>query len=153
MEISLKDHIIYIDKIDLDLFEEYHWIVHKQKSNDIYLYKKKSPHYLHTYIAKRMGVVSESIDHIDGNGLNNCRANLRPANHSLNAMNTKKRLGTTSKYKGVSKLSHGKWKAQIYLNQKAFYLGCFNTEEEAALAYNQKAIILFGTYARLNNVK
>ena len=151
MNISIGDHIIYIDSIDIDLFEEYHWYVHKQKSNDIYLCKKKSPHYFHSYVAEKMGIESKFIDHIDGNGLNNQRSNLRSCNHSLNAMNSKKRPNTTSVYKGVSKLSGGKWKAQIELNQKSLYLGSFITEEEAALAYNQKAKELFGEYARLND--
>lgn len=88
------------------------------------------------------------VDHIDGNGLNNQRANLRFATASQNCINRRPLRG---KYKGVRFL-HGKWHASISKDYKWYYLGCYPTVEEAALAYNAAAVKLYGDYAWLNPV-
>jgi hypothetical protein len=68
-------------------------------------------------------------------------------------MNSKKR-NSTSKYKGVSFDSiNNKWRSGIMINGKTIHLGRFNLEEEAAIAYNNKAIELFGEFAKINNIK
>ena len=88
------------------------------------------------------------IDHIDGNGLNNRRDNLRTATQSQNLMNRIGNSNATSKYKGVSRYRDGKrWQAFIGLNGKSIYLGIFNTELEAYKAYCDKACELFGKFA------
>lgn len=90
-------------------------------------------------------------DHIDGNKLNNTRANLRTTTRSQNNANQRKTRGT-SKYKGVHWHEHtGKWKAEIKMNGKAKHLGLFDSEEEAAQAYNNAAELRFGSYAKTNN--
>ena len=101
-----------------------------------------------------LGIVQKElmVDHINRNGLDNTRKNLRICTRSENLMNSKKpELNSTSKYKGVNKCGNS-WRAEIRLNRKGFYLGKFKTEKEAALAYNKKAIELFGEFARLNEV-
>ena len=92
------------------------------------------------------------IDHIDGNIMNNRRSNLRIATYMENNANAKKRKNTTSKYKGVSQYIKGQWQAYIHKNKKRYTLGFFNTEKEAAQAYNTKAVELFGEFARLNEL-
>ncbi len=90
------------------------------------------------------------IDHIDGNGLNNRRSNLRVCTRSQNLMNMRKSKGS-SKYKGVHwRKDSKKWRAYIMLNYKQTHLGFFNDETEAAKAYNDKAKELFGRFANLN---
>lgn len=91
------------------------------------------------------------IDHIDGNKLNNQRSNLRFVTRSQNNMNAKKRVNTTSRYKGVHFERYtGKWRAAIIVDGKKVSLGRFCSEIEAAKAYNEAAIKYFGDFARLN---
>src|SRR5690606_17270138 len=102
-----------------------------------------------------MGVEKSSkpmVDHIDGNGLNNCRSNLRLATHSQNLQNADSRRGT-SKYKGVyfSKQLQ-KYRAKIIVDKKEIMLGSYINEDDAARAYNYAAIEYFGEFARLNDV-
>lgn len=92
------------------------------------------------------------VDHIDGDTTNNIRANLRVCSQQQNTFNGKRRPGS-SIYKGVSWVPHcKKWCAQITHNGKRRYLGVFQEERDAAIAYNGAANELFGEYARLNNV-
>lgn len=93
------------------------------------------------------------VDHRDGNGLNNTKRNLRVCSHANNMRNTKSRKGT-SIYKGVSwRQDMHKWAAQISNNDAWFAIGYFDTEDQAALAYDAKALELFGEYAFLNFVE
>lgn len=89
------------------------------------------------------------VDHLNGNGLDNRRLNLRQATHSQNAMNRGMRSDNTSGYKGVG-LRRGAWTAEIYVHGVQHYLGRFLSAEEAARAYDAAAAELFGEFARLN---
>jgi len=91
------------------------------------------------------------IDHIDRNGLNNQRSNLRLANYSTNQANKKRLDNKKSKYKGVYfEKSTKKWKSGVMKDGKNFHLGYFKTQEAAAAAYNIKAKELFGEFAYMN---
>jgi len=101
------------------------------------------------------------IDHINGNGLDNRKENLRVCTPSQNCMNKKLRSDSTTGYKGVYKIksstNKSPYRASIGLpgdrgkNKKS--LGYFPTAWEAALAYNEAATRLFGEYAYLNKIK
>lgn len=88
--------------------------------------------------------VSEHVDHINGNGLDNRRENLRLSNKSQNGGNSRKGKRNTSGYKGVG-FFKGKWRARIYY-KKEYHLGLFNTPEEAHEAYCEKAKEFFGEF-------
>ena len=91
-------------------------------------------------------------DHCDLNPLNNKRDNLRKATSKQQKQNQGKKFSkkTKSIYKGVSKIPTGKWLASIVVDCKNIILGRFEKEEDAAIAYNYKAIELFGEFAKLN---
>ena len=91
-------------------------------------------------------------DHINGSSLDNRKANLRPATRQQNCWNNRKRRpGSLSRYKGVSYSRRGRpWKAMLMIGGKRIYLGSFDTQIQAAKAYDKAAKIHFGQYAKLN---
>ncbi len=116
------------------------WIPEKQGYKRIYL---------HTYLMGiRNGFV---VDHESGDSLDNRRDNLRWSTVQQNAQNQKARNNITGKFKGVGWCKREeKWRARISINRKDITLGYFNTELEAALAYDKAAKQYFGEFARLN---
>lgn len=87
------------------------------------------------------------IDHRDGDGLNNLRANLRLATRAQNQHNKRTPVSNTSGFKGVRR-SRSKWMAQIKLNGTTQYLGTFDTPETAAAAYAKASAELHGEFGR-----
>ena len=80
------------------------------------------------------------VDHINGNGLDNRRSNLRLATRAQNQLNKGKKKDTSSRFLGVTyKKDRNKWVARgtSSVTSLKFHIGYFNTEEEAALAYNK----------------
>lgn len=136
-----------IDDEDFELVSQYKWYLH---SNG---YATNGT--ARTNVLSRMHQVimnAKYIDHKNNNRLDNRRSNLRLATQSQNLANRGKYLDdTTSKYKGVSwNINAGKWRAYIKQNQKQIHLGYFDSEREAAVAYDNAARRLFGEFANTN---
>ena len=146
----MLDHYkILIDKADYDLVKRSTWKIDSTGYAKATIHRKKC--YMHRLILEAKPHVG--TDHINGNKIDNRRANLRPCNKHENAANMKKRDGCSSKYKGVvyDKQSHA-YKAEIESYHKLHHLGRFDNEVDAAIAYNKAAPFYFGEFAKLNNV-
>lgn len=90
-------------------------------------------------------------DHINGNGLDNQRGNLRLATQLENTHNAGARKDGRSPYKGV--IWHGstqRWRARITVNKQRLHLGTFTDQISAAHAYDAAARIYHGVFARTN---
>jgi hypothetical protein len=92
----------------------------------------------------------DQIDHIDGNRSNNSISNLRIASHGANCQNVGIPRHNTSGIKGVHwAASNKKWRAQIKLHGKRYFLGDFNSKEEAAKAYEAASLQMHGEFSRM----
>jgi len=138
LEINSKKngkHTIFIDGEDFDKIKNYTWCVHKEgeiyyaitsiKSNNANSKRRSIVRMHRLLIDPKKGF---HIDHIDHNGLNNCKDNLRICTCSQNSMNSRKRKNRTSIFKGVSLCKNGKYKAQIMINYKQKNLGFYDNE-------------------------
>lgn len=113
-----------------------------------YAYSGHRSRHMHREILGVQG--GQHVDHVDGNGLNNTRANLRICTKAQNGQN--RRPWSACGYRGVTPNKKG-WSATIEANGVRYRLGTFPTPEEAAEAYNAKATELHGEFARLNHVR
>lgn len=146
-EIVLKNgQRCLIDTEDLPLVGGVKWHFVKRYAYGYVLGKNRLMHRL------ILGLTDKNIfvDHINGNGLDNRKCNLRKCSHLENMRNMRKR-GGTSKYKGVFwDKNKNKWKANISINYRTIHLGSFDNELDAAHAYDKSAISIFGEFARVN---
>jgi hypothetical protein len=103
------------------------------------------------------GHIHPQLDHRNGNGHDNRKANLRPCTYAESARNRGKQafgsvVERSSKYKGICKFHDRNWRARIKLDGRSIHLGCFGFEADAAIAYNYQSAHLFGEFAGLNDL-
>lgn len=126
------------------------WCVSKS-SNKRYASKRQNKKivYLHRLLMNAPAGVE--VDHINGNGLDNRRENLRLCSHADNQRAKKPQRGGTSPYRGVYWYKrHQKWATKIQRLDDVYFLGYFSEEEDAARAWDKKAKELFGDFAYQN---
>lgn len=139
--------------IDFDDFEKvrnFKWCARKSSSgNTFYACRAANTVQLHHEIMPPP--TGMEIDHIDRDGLNNRRSNLRIVTHRQNILNRGPRRNKTSKFCGVSRhQKQQKWQAGLELFGKHIHLGSYEIEADAARAYDEAAIKYFGSFAQLN---
>jgi hypothetical protein len=137
--------------VDDDMFDElnkHKWCVHKmRKNNTMYATRLVRIHHIVMGFPEK-GYV---IDHINGNGLDNRRENLRVITTGQNTTWRTIQKNNTSGYRGVSwHKAKQRWDAKIKVNGHAIHLGRFINKEDAAHAYDEAAKIYFKEFAKLN---
>ena len=151
-----KGYVAIVDHSDLAFLSQWKWSASVNKSAHsmrVYAVRGERRNGTSRRIAMHRELASElgfkDVDHKDGNGLNNCRSNLRPTDRSHNNANSKKRGGVqSSKFKGVFfDRSTGRWCSQICYKKIKRHLGLFDSEMEAFLAYQRAAEEQFGEFA------
>jgi hypothetical protein len=153
-----KDKECIVDDLDYEWLSKYKWHYdgHTAARKD---YKNKTngrPKYIRMsrlLLGLENAPISIYADHINGNALDNTRANLRPATNQQNQANSKVPKNSTTGYKGVYQDKRsGKWISHIMFNHKCIILGRHSDIRNAVLEYNNAAIRYFGEYARINKI-
>lgn len=141
-----------VDDIWYEYLMQWRWYAKWNKNNQTFYAMRKE----HGQMIRMHRVIAYAprhiqVDHIDHIGTHNWIINLRWATQAQQNMNQRKRLGTSSKYKGVHwRKEREKWCARISCNGKHIYLKLCDDEIEAAMVYDESARRLFGEFAYLN---
>lgn len=138
-----------VDDDDFARVSAYRWRAQKGKRGCLYAVSARAK-LMHRLIMDPK--VGSFVDHINGDGLDNRRANLRVCTHAQNMANQRKREGTMSRFKGVYITGSGKYGASIESAGKTVHLGTFAEEERAARQYDRAARVFFGNFARTNEM-
>lgn len=149
-----KGKVALVDDEDFDRVNQFKWAASRGRG-DVWYAKRfvSQRNYVVTYQRLQNFILPCEIliDHIDCDGLNNQRHNLRPATHAQNNANQRKQLGRSSVFKGVSWNPRNRnWNAHITHERVKIHLGCYESEIAAAHSYDYAAKIYFGEFARLN---
>ena len=141
--LEMSGHRVGVDAVDADMLNGCWWDGRYAKHDDGYLHRR--------IVGRIYGDIPPEmfVDHIDGDPTNNRRGNLRIASKIENAANASSR-GGASRYRGVSAARNGRWQAQISREGVRMHLGTFDTEEQAAAAYDEAAKRIHGEFARPN---
>ncbi len=137
----------YVDAEDFEWVRQWNWAVYA--GGYAARHERNRTIYMHREIMKPpKGMV---VDHINGNGFDNTRTNMRNVTQRQNSCNRGKRTGTSSIYKGVEHNKEtGKWYVEAHYRGARVRAGPFKEEAEAARAYDRMAVELFRENARLN---
>lgn len=147
IEIPLtKNKVAIVSKKDYQELSQYKWCANEYSSGKWRAKRatKDGTIYMHRQLLK----VSKGqiVDHINGDGLDNRRENLRLVDKQRNSANS--RTSSKSRYKGVE--VRNTYRAYITVDNNRIWLGKFNTNKEAAECYDKIAREWFGEYACLN---
>ena len=150
-----QGHVALVDDADYERAAKFNWNVHVNANNRTFYARGNvggnTHQRLHRFILNIQPGDKRQVDHIDRNGLNNCRSNLRVCTIGENNRNVGKPSNNSSGWKGVSwDNTHQRFRAYIQLNRKKTHLGYFHSPITAALEYDKAARTLHGEFACLN---
>ncbi len=143
--------VALVDDEDFEWLSKQKWNAHKIRETWYATrHGADGSFYMHRVIMN--APTDKLVDHIDGNGLNNQKGNLRIASNAENLWNQGRHKNNTSGYKGIYLDKRcNKWAVQIRANRSSPQcMGYFETAEEAARVYDNAAKKLHGKFARLN---
>jgi len=158
MEIDIKGYKVLIDDEDYERMRKHGWCVRVMSQHMIYFrsnisgFGKGRISMLHRFIVGCVPNDGKTVDHINGNTLDNRKCNLRICTQHENSRNQRIRKNNTTGYKGVRirrQYTHT-WDAYIMVDNKQISLGVWDNIEDAAHAYDIAALYYFGEFARLN---
>lgn len=141
-----------VDTEDYDLLIKHKWCVNINKNHKIkYAQSIIRDKFMSMHRLIMNPPKSILVDHINGNGLDNRKCNLRLCSSMENQRNAKIRKNKISKYKGVDwHVCSNKWRARITINKKLIEIGYYKNEKEAAKAYDTASIKYFASFAKGN---
>lgn len=138
---------ILVDDEDFEWLDKHSWVI----NGNGYAVSKINQKIIRIHRLILNAPSNLEVDHINGNRLDNQRSNLRLVTHQQNQWNRRIMPGGISKYKGVWWMKkQGYWRARIYKNRKPIDLGYFDSEVNAAIAYDRMAKNFYGEFAKLN---
>lgn len=148
-----RGYVVLVDDEDYEVVSKWNWYVNLSKNGRIcyanrqYRYQGKQ-----VMVAMHRQIMNapkgRHVDHVDGDGLNNQKINLRFCSHRQNCSNQRKPEGRKG-YKGVYKKGR-KWTVGLTHKGAFHYLGLYTCRQAAAREYDKLAKLLFGKFANLN---
>jgi HNH endonuclease len=154
--LSNGEDLVMVDDCDFEWLSQWRWDLLCAEGGHRYAIHSSGPKKRRTRLRMHRLIMrctkGTEVDHIDGNGLNNQRANLRSCTHQQNSFNNHREIdGKTSQFRGVCwNKSRNRWRPTITVNGRQRYLGLYLSEMDAAAAYDRAALELFGQFANLN---
>lgn len=147
--------VAIVDASDFDWLNQWKWHAHRAGIKWCAARGVAAPNGKRSILLMHRAVMSApkgvSVDHINHDPLDNRRANLRLCTHAENCKNRTSHKDASSQYVGVCwYASRGKWMARLHNNGKAVFLGYFEHEKDAAMAYDAAARTHFGEFANPN---
>lgn len=145
-----------VDDEDYGVLLSYSWVYSDDRTNEyahttLRVGGKKTTVKMHRMIME--APKGKQVDHMNHNGLDNRKTNLRLCTNSQNQANANVKSNSGTGIKGVHRRKdNGRWRAHALRNGKRVWLGHFNTAKEAAMAYNNYVKKFDGEFARLNEV-
>lgn len=162
IKLGKSSYVALVDDEDFEYLNQWKWQSNK-KGNLIYVVRREllDDKYANgnrktTKVSMHRVIMNLTdkkmfVDHINHNGLDNQRSNLRNANSIQNSLNKRKCKAKSSKYKGVCWGAFvSRWRVGLHLGKKYKHIGQYDCEIEAAKAYDSAATFYFGEFAYLN---
>jgi len=153
-----RGKVTWVDAADYAALAQFKWHAQPAGNNSGGFYASRSVYlggpgheteWMHRVVLRLGRTDALLVDHVNGDGLDNRRANLRIATHGQNMRNVKMRADNRSGFRGVHRRHH-RWESVITVSGKHVLLGRFDDASEVARSYDHAAREHFGEFARLN---